>query len=60
MPPDLPGDITDVILRDIMNDAPDPGDGPEPHRVLWFAVGTALWVTVAILAYCLGWLLVHG
>jgi hypothetical protein len=54
------------LLTQVIADAPGPRPGPrrspEPpaHRVLWFAVGTALWVLIAILGYVLVWLLLHG
>ena len=56
-----PSDELDTIIAAVTADYPPPAAGPrQPYPVLRFALGTALWVTVAILAYCLGWLLVHG
>jgi hypothetical protein len=32
----------------------------QPHPLLWFAVGLALWQVNGILLYLFAWLLLHG
>jgi hypothetical protein len=39
---------------------PQPSPEPERHWVIWFAIGTILWLLVAVLGYALVWLLIHG
>jgi hypothetical protein len=61
-----PDDEFTGILTQIIADDPGPRPRPRPspepgrHPVLWFAVGTGLWVLIAILGYVLAWLLLHG
>lgn len=57
----MPGDNLDTIIQHVTAGYPEPGASPvrPAHRVLWFAVGTGLWLADGILLYALVWFLRH-